>query len=147
MVTNTVPAGQGKPGNGVEQKNVRDRLRLLYDVQTQFQTVWRQNYADTFSSYTGRKASGKEIANILKNAPSIYTLSTTLALTKSFQSSPIYKAHAPGVIAIAKSRSRIGITWRKPSLRVSSRTLLFNPTRPMITNPPAWIAIVTTVRD
>jgi two-component system sensor histidine kinase AlgZ len=38
-VTNTVPAGQGKPGNGVAQNNVRDRLRLLHDVQAQFQTA------------------------------------------------------------------------------------------------------------
>lgn len=38
-VTNTVPAGQGKPGNGVALDNVRDRLRLLHDVQAQFQTA------------------------------------------------------------------------------------------------------------
>jgi two-component system sensor histidine kinase AlgZ len=38
-VTNTVPAGQGRPGHGVAQGNVRDRLRLLHDVQAQFQTV------------------------------------------------------------------------------------------------------------
>jgi two-component system sensor histidine kinase AlgZ len=38
-VTNTVPAGQGRRGNGVAQDNVRDRLRLLHDVQAQFQTA------------------------------------------------------------------------------------------------------------
>ncbi|NML46927.1 histidine kinase [Ramlibacter sp. G-1-2-2] len=38
-VTNTVPAGQGKPGNGVALGNVRDRLRLMHDVQAQFQTA------------------------------------------------------------------------------------------------------------
>ncbi len=38
-VTNTVPGGQGKPGHGVAQNNVRDRLRLLHDVQGQFQTI------------------------------------------------------------------------------------------------------------
>jgi two-component system, LytTR family, sensor histidine kinase AlgZ len=38
-VTNTVPAGQGPKGHGVAQDNVRDRLRLLHDVQGQFQTV------------------------------------------------------------------------------------------------------------
>jgi len=38
-VTNTVPAGQGKRGHGVAQDNVRERLRLLHDVQGQFQTV------------------------------------------------------------------------------------------------------------
>jgi two-component system, LytTR family, sensor histidine kinase AlgZ len=36
-VTNTVPAGQGERGNGVAQDNVRDRLRLLHDVEGQFQ--------------------------------------------------------------------------------------------------------------
>lgn len=38
-VTNTVPSGQGRPGHGVAQENVRDRLRLLHDVQAQFQTA------------------------------------------------------------------------------------------------------------
>jgi len=38
-VSNTLPAGQGEPGNGVAQANVRDRLRLLHDVQGQFQTA------------------------------------------------------------------------------------------------------------
>jgi two-component system sensor histidine kinase AlgZ len=38
-VTNTVPAGQGRRGHGVAQDNVRDRLRLLHDVQAQFQTA------------------------------------------------------------------------------------------------------------
>jgi two-component system sensor histidine kinase AlgZ len=38
-VTNTVPAGQGRPGHGVALENVRDRLRLLHDVQAQFQTA------------------------------------------------------------------------------------------------------------
>ncbi len=38
-VTNTVPNGQGRPGHGVAQANVRDRLRLLHDVQAQFRTV------------------------------------------------------------------------------------------------------------
>jgi two-component system sensor histidine kinase AlgZ len=38
-VTNTVPAGQGRRGHGVAQENVRDRLRLLHDVQGQFQTA------------------------------------------------------------------------------------------------------------
>jgi two-component system, LytTR family, sensor histidine kinase AlgZ len=38
-VTNTVPAGQGRGGHGVAQANVRDRLRLLHDVQAQFETV------------------------------------------------------------------------------------------------------------
>lgn len=36
-VTNTVPAGHGERGNGVALDNVRDRLRLLHDVQGQFQ--------------------------------------------------------------------------------------------------------------
>jgi two-component system sensor histidine kinase AlgZ len=40
-VTNTVPAGQGLRGHGLAQDNVRDRLRLLHDVQAQFQTVLR----------------------------------------------------------------------------------------------------------
>jgi two-component system sensor histidine kinase AlgZ len=38
-VTNTVPSGQGRPGHGVAQANVRERLRLLHDVQCDFQTA------------------------------------------------------------------------------------------------------------
>ena len=38
-VTNTVPAGQGSPGHGIAQANVRERLRLLHDVQAQFRTA------------------------------------------------------------------------------------------------------------
>lgn len=38
-VTNTVPAGPGPQGHGVALGNVRDRLRLLHDVQCSFQTV------------------------------------------------------------------------------------------------------------
>ncbi len=37
-VTNTVPAGSGAPGHGVALDNVRDRLRLLHDVQGQFRS-------------------------------------------------------------------------------------------------------------
>ena len=35
-VINTVPAGQGKGGHGMALKNVRERLRLLHDLQGQF---------------------------------------------------------------------------------------------------------------
>ncbi len=38
-VTNTVPGGQGEQGNGVALGNVRDRLRLLHDVQGQFRSL------------------------------------------------------------------------------------------------------------
>jgi two-component system, LytTR family, sensor histidine kinase AlgZ len=41
-VTNTVPAGQGRRGNGVAQDNVRDRLRLLHDVEGRFQAVLKE---------------------------------------------------------------------------------------------------------
>jgi two-component system sensor histidine kinase AlgZ len=38
-VTNTVPAGQGAPGHELALDNVRARLKLLHDVQGQFQSV------------------------------------------------------------------------------------------------------------
>jgi two-component system sensor histidine kinase AlgZ len=38
-VTNSVPAGQGQRGSGVALDNVRDRLKLLHDVQGQFQCI------------------------------------------------------------------------------------------------------------
>jgi two-component system, LytTR family, sensor histidine kinase AlgZ len=39
-ITNTAPSGQGKAGHGVALKNVRDRLRLLHDVQSSFRCTW-----------------------------------------------------------------------------------------------------------
>lgn len=38
-VTNTVPAGSGRPGNGLALDNVRQRLTLLHDVQGRFQAA------------------------------------------------------------------------------------------------------------
>jgi len=38
-VTNTVPAGQGEAGHGIALNNVRDRLRLLHDLQGGFRTA------------------------------------------------------------------------------------------------------------
>ena len=38
-VTNTLPAGHGQSGHGVALRNVRDRLRLLHDVQASFQAI------------------------------------------------------------------------------------------------------------
>lgn len=38
-VTNTVPAGSGKRGNGLALDNVRQRLALLHDVQGRFQSA------------------------------------------------------------------------------------------------------------
>ena len=42
-VTNTVPAGQGKVGHGIALANVRDRLRLLHDLQGGFRTALVDN--------------------------------------------------------------------------------------------------------
>jgi two-component system sensor histidine kinase AlgZ len=38
-VTNTVPAGPGEPGTGLALGNVRDRLALMHDLQSTFQTA------------------------------------------------------------------------------------------------------------
>jgi two-component system sensor histidine kinase AlgZ len=38
-VANTVPAGHGEPGAGLALDNVRDRLKLLHDVQGQFRSA------------------------------------------------------------------------------------------------------------
>ncbi|MDR2128600.1 MAG: histidine kinase [Burkholderiaceae bacterium] len=38
-VSNTAPAGRGKSGHGIAQKNVRERLRLLHDMQTSFRIM------------------------------------------------------------------------------------------------------------
>ena len=39
-ITNTAPGGQGDAGHGVALHNVRDRLRLLHDVQASFRCTW-----------------------------------------------------------------------------------------------------------
>ena len=38
-VSNTVPNGQGEQGHGLALRNVRERLNLLHDVQSQFRSV------------------------------------------------------------------------------------------------------------
>ena len=42
-VTNTVPAGQGGTGHGIALKNVRERLRLLHDLRSQFRCTCVDN--------------------------------------------------------------------------------------------------------
>ncbi|MBH1962889.1 MAG: histidine kinase [Comamonadaceae bacterium] len=36
-ISNTMPAGQGRPGHGMALANVRDRLKLLHDIEGSFQ--------------------------------------------------------------------------------------------------------------
>ena len=36
-ITNSVPATQSRPGNGMALRNVRERLRLMHDVAGQFE--------------------------------------------------------------------------------------------------------------
>lgn len=38
-VANTMPAGQGRPGHGMALANVRDRLKLLHDMEGSFRTA------------------------------------------------------------------------------------------------------------
>ena len=40
-IANTVPGGQGVPGHGLALDNVRDRLNLLHDMQSQFQATFK----------------------------------------------------------------------------------------------------------
>ncbi len=40
-VTNSSPAGVGERGNGLALANVRERLALMHDVQSQFKTVFK----------------------------------------------------------------------------------------------------------
>lgn len=69
--------------------------------QSEFTQVWKQTYSDTFQAYTGHPATANQIVQILKNAPSVYALSNTLAAEPGFAKSPVYKQHAPGLQAIA----------------------------------------------
>jgi two-component system sensor histidine kinase AlgZ len=41
-VTNTMPAGQSRRGHGIALNNVRDRLRLLHDLEGGFRTALRE---------------------------------------------------------------------------------------------------------
>lgn len=65
-----------------------------------FNSVWKQGYYDTFYGYTGRSATGAEIKQILADAPSTYKLANDLAAKKGFAGSPTYQARGPGVAAI-----------------------------------------------
>jgi hypothetical protein len=83
-------------------------------TQSSFTQVWKQTYQDTYFAYTGRQASGKQIAAILAQSPSIYTLSNQLATDpkSGFDKSPVWKQHAPGLVQYAKGI--LGNNW-KPS--------------------------------
>ena len=81
-------------------------------TRSQFNSVWKQTYQDTFFAYTGRQATGKEIIQILGQAPSVYTLANQLADKPSFDKSPVYKKSAPGLVSYA--RTILGQNW-KPS--------------------------------
>jgi hypothetical protein len=83
-------------------------------TQTTFTQVWKQTYQDTYFAYTGKQASGKQIAGILAASPSIYTLSNQLATDpkSGFDKSPVWKQHAPGLVQYAKGI--LGQNW-KPS--------------------------------
>ncbi len=39
-ITNTAPGGQGQAGHGVALQNVKDRLRLLHDLEASFRCTW-----------------------------------------------------------------------------------------------------------
>lgn len=78
-------------------------------TRSEFNQVWTQTYSDTFEAYTGRKATAKEIVNILGTAPSVYSLSNSLATQSGFDKSPVYKQHAPGLIAVAQTI--LGTGW------------------------------------
>lgn len=86
---------------------------LTYEGQpitrSQFKQIWTQTYADTFQAYTGKAATVKDIVSILKNAPSVQGLATTLANRPTFANSPIYKQHAKGFLAVG--RNILGNTW------------------------------------
>jgi hypothetical protein len=81
-------------------------------TRSQFVSVWKQTYADTFFAYTGRQARAPEITKILGQAPSVYTLANGLANQPGFDKSPVYKKSAPGLVSYA--RQILGESW-KPS--------------------------------
>lgn len=101
---------------GAQPKNVltygNTPLRL-----SDYNSAWKQSYQDTFFAYTGRKASATEIQSILKNAPSVYALANELAARPGFQASPVFKQHAPALLADA--RSIMGNTFNPPKGLIS----------------------------
>lgn len=108
--------GQITTQTGLPPKNVltygATPLRL-----SQFNQAWKQTYRDTFFAYTGRQATPAEIQAILKNSVSVYTLGTQLASRPSFAGSPVYKQHAPALLADA--RAIMGNTFNPPKGLIS----------------------------
>lgn len=77
-----------------------------------YNQYWKQTYADQFFAYTGRQATPAEQKQILESAISTYTLANQLAEKPSFVGSPVYKQHAPALLADA--RSIMGNTFNPP---------------------------------
>jgi hypothetical protein len=107
--------GLGKVYSAVPPDNVL-KFGPTPITQSAFIQLWKQGtngnpgYGDIFFAYTGRQASGKEIAGILSKGTSLYTLTNALANAPAFVHSPTYKSHAPGVVAIAKGV--LGQDWK-----------------------------------
>src|SRR3990167_1186652 len=66
-----------------------------------FLRTWSQAN-DLFLSYTGKNATAAQIASVLTKGLGTYALTNTLSKAPQFVNSPVWKAHAPGIIGIAK---------------------------------------------
>lgn len=86
----------------------------LPQTRSSFLQIWNQpgGYGDTYASYTGKRPTGREIAQTMADGISVYALANKLAQGKDFPNSPTYKMHAPGLVSYA--RTVLGENW-KPS--------------------------------
>ncbi len=72
--------------------------------------AWKQSDEDTYEAYTGKKANGPAIQQILAEAPSPTQSATELANRPGFSKSPAYKRTAPGLVALG--RQVLGNDWQ-----------------------------------
>lgn len=61
-----------------------------------FLQLWRNRLDPIFISYTGKRATPKDAANVIRNGTSDYQLQLNLANRPTFYTSPIYKSLSPG---------------------------------------------------
>lgn len=71
-------------------------------TKADYQQAWTYNYDQVYQSYTGKSATPRQQADILRRGMSIYTLRDELSKRPTFVSAPIYKSTAAGIKAAAK---------------------------------------------
>lgn len=137
--------GENAPGNVLT-------IGGLPATKAVFQQAWSNTYQADYEAFTGKAATPGQMADILENGTSVYTLKQQLAKQPGFKSSPIFKAQGPGVAAAGKQllgqappatfvAQAIGQGWDSNTITANLRKL------PQYVNGPEYKALDANFTD